>query len=63
MCEERQKATRRELERVGSWLLATRSTLPLDEIDTELLVNYIRSRSVFKAKATVSDIVSKIIRM
>ena len=57
---ERQKATRRELERLGNWLLATRSTLTLEEVDTELLVNYIRSRSVFKAKATVSDVVSKL---
>lgn len=60
MGEERRKATRRELERLGSWLLGTRSTLTLEEIDTELLVNYLRSRSVFRAKGTVSDIVSKL---
>jgi len=58
--EEQRKATRRELERLGNWLLATRSTLTLEEIDTELLVSYLRSRSVFKAKTTVSGIVSKL---
>ncbi len=41
MGAERQKATRRELERLGNWLLATRSTLTLEEIDAELLVSYL----------------------
>ena len=60
MGEERRKATRRELERLGNWLLSTRSTMTLEEIDAELIVNYIRGRTVFKAKSTVSDVVSKL---
>lgn len=60
MGEERRKATRRELERLGNWLLSTRATMTLEEIDTELLVNYIRGRTVCRAKATVSDVVSKL---
>lgn len=60
MGAERQKSTRRELERLGNWLLATRTTLQLEEIDTELLVNYIRGRTVCRAKATVSDVVSRL---
>lgn len=60
MGEERRKATRRELERLGNWLLSTRSRMTLEEIDAELLVNYIRGRTVCKAKATVSDVVSKL---
>ncbi len=60
MGEERRKATRLELERLGMWLLSTRSNLTMEEIDTDLLVNYIRGRTVFRSKATVSDVVSKL---
>lgn len=44
--EERRKAARRELERLGNWLLGTCSTMQLEEIDTELLEKYLCGRCV-----------------
>jgi integrase/recombinase XerD len=60
MCIERLKATSRELDRVGCWLKACRPQPSLEDIDAELIVRYVRQRTVCKAKATVSDIMSKL---
>jgi site-specific recombinase XerD len=60
MCAERLKAIQRELDRLGCWLKGRRPAPTLEEIDAELLVRFIRERTVCKAKATVSDIMSKL---
>lgn len=62
MGEERRKATRRELERLGNWLLGTRSTMELEEIDTELMQKYLGVRCVAISKATVGDVIGKLRR-
>ncbi|HQR42092.1 MAG TPA: tyrosine-type recombinase/integrase [Gemmatales bacterium] len=62
LCEERRKATRRELERLANWLLGTRSTMQLEEIDTELLASYLRGRCVCLSKGTVGDVIGTLRR-
>src|SRR4029078_4983819 len=54
------KATRRELERWGGWLKARRARPSVENIDAELIVRYVRERTVCRAKATVADVVSKL---
>ena len=60
MSAERVKATRREMERWGNWLKARRPRPSVEEIDAELIVRYVRERTVCRAKATVADVVSKL---
>lgn len=60
--EESRKATRRELERLGNWLLGSRSTIQLEEIDTELLEKYLCGRCVCLSKGTVGDVIGKLRR-
>lgn len=50
--------TRRELERWGGWLKARRPRPALAEIGADLIVGYLKERGAFKAKSTVSGIVS-----
>ncbi len=49
---------RRELERWGLWLKRRRPKVNLETVDSELLIRYIRSRTVFHSKATISGVVS-----
>lgn len=49
---------RRELDRWGAWLKRRRPHPRLEEIDSQLIVAYVRSRTAFRAKSTVSGTVS-----
>jgi len=60
LTEEYVLGTRRELERLGAWLKRRRPKPKLEQIDLQVLIKYIRDRTQFKAKATVSGIVSKL---
>lgn len=48
----------RELERLGSWLKRRHPRPRVEEIDSEVIRHYIRHRTVFHARATVSGVVS-----
>jgi integrase/recombinase XerD len=50
---------RRELERWGQWLKRRRPKPRLEEIDGPLVVRYIEERTTFRAKATVSSVMSR----
>lgn len=58
LCEERVKIVRRELGRFGLWLKSRRPRPRLEAVDAELIVRYVRERTVFRAKATVSGVMS-----
>lgn len=47
-----------ELDRLGSWLKRRRPRPRVEEIPSDLLLGYIRDRSAFRSKATVSSVVS-----
>ena len=51
---------RRELNRCGAWLRQRRPRPKLDDVGSDLLIGYIRSRSAFHAKATQSSVMSKL---
>jgi site-specific recombinase XerD len=51
---------RRELERCGAWLRSRRPRPRLEDVDSDLLIAYIRSRSAFHAKSTQSSVMSKL---
>jgi integrase/recombinase XerD len=51
---------RDELDRCGCWLNRRRPKPRLEEVDGQLLIQYLRSRTRFRAKATVSSVVSKL---
>jgi site-specific recombinase XerD len=50
----------RELTRFGAWLKARRPRLELEQVDADTIVRYIRTRSSFHARATVSGVVSEL---
>lgn len=54
---------RRELARCGVWLGGRRPKPTLESVDEEILIGYIRSRSIFKSKSTIASIVSTLRRM
>jgi site-specific recombinase XerD len=54
------KATRRELERWGSWLKNLRPRPGLEEVDADLIIRYLRGRAAYRAKATLSGAISKL---
>jgi integrase/recombinase XerC len=54
------KGMRRELERWGSWLKNRRPRPALEEVDAELIVGYLRMRGAWRAKATLSGVMSKL---
>lgn len=64
MCEARGLASatveqrRRELERWGSWLRRRRPRPRLEEVDAQLVIAYVRSRTAFRSKATVATTMS-----
>ena len=54
------KATRRELERWGSWLKNLRPRPALEEVNADLIIRYLRGRGAYRAKATLSGAISKL---
>jgi integrase/recombinase XerD len=50
----------RELTRFGAWLKARRPRLQLEQVDADTIVRYVRMRSSFHARATVSSVVSEL---
>src|SRR4051794_6631284 len=60
LSEESQRSNRRELERLGCWLKRRRPKPRLEEVSGQLLIQYLRSRTKFRAKATVAGVVSKL---
>lgn len=52
--------TRRELERWGCWLKRRRPRPRVEEIDGQMLIAYLRSRTRFRSKATVAGVSSKL---
>lgn len=51
---------RSELERFGNWLKRRRPKPKLESMPAELLIRYIRERTPFKAKSTVSSVMSRL---
>jgi site-specific recombinase XerD len=51
-------AGERELSRFGTWLKRRRPRPSLEDIDADLIVRFIRGRSAFHARSTVSSVVS-----
>jgi site-specific recombinase XerD len=51
---------RSELERWGSWLKRRRPRPKLEEVDGQVIIAYLRQRTHFHAKATVSGVASKL---
>src|SRR5690349_14441381 len=51
---------RDELDRWGCWLKRRRPKPRLEEVDGQLLIQYMRSRTRFRAKATVAGVASKL---
>jgi site-specific recombinase XerD len=51
---------RRELERCGNWLKRRRPRPSLEEVDCDLLTEYLQARSAFHAKSTLSGVLSKL---
>jgi site-specific recombinase XerD len=49
---------RRELERWGGWLKRRRPRPSVEGIDSQLAIGYLRRRSAFRSKSTVSSVVS-----
>jgi hypothetical protein len=47
-----------ELDRCGTWLKNRRPRL--DEVDSDLLIGYLQSRTAFRAKVTLSSVMSKL---
>jgi site-specific recombinase XerD len=60
LSQESVRSSRVELDRCGCWLKRRRPKPRLEEIDGQLLIQYLRSRTRFRAKSTVSSIASKL---
>lgn len=58
LVEETVAQRMRELGRFGLWLKARRPKPKLERVDSDLVVRFIRDRSVFHARATVSGVVT-----
>ena len=54
------RGIRDELDRCGCWLKRRRPKPPLEEVDGPVLIAYLRHRSHFRAKSTLSSIASKV---
>lgn len=50
----------RELERFGAWVKRRRPRRRIEDIDSELLVRYVGSRTAFRSRATVCGVVSEL---
>ena len=55
---EHMKNVRRELERLGAWLKRKRGRPHLEDVGVEELIAYLRNRTTFRSKATLSGILS-----
>lgn len=51
---------RSELDRFGMWLKHRRPRPRLEEVDSDLLIGYLQSRTAFRAKATLSGVMSQL---
>jgi integrase/recombinase XerD len=51
---------RSELDRCGTWLKNRRPRPRLEEVDSDLLIGYVQSRTAFRAKATLSGVMSQL---
>jgi len=60
LSQESLSSIRDELDRCGCWLKRRRPKPRLEEVDGQLLIQYLRSRTRFRAKSTVSSIASKL---
>ena len=60
LSEETLVGVRAELDRWGCWLKRRRPRPSLEEVDAELIIQYIQRRTRFRAKATVAGVVSKV---
>jgi site-specific recombinase XerD len=52
------RGVRRELERLGAWLKRRRGRPHLEQVGAEELIIYLRNRTAFRAKGTLSSILS-----
>ena len=59
LSEATMNALRDELDRLGCWLKRRRPRPNLEEVDGLILIEYVRSRTRFHAKATVAGVASK----
>lgn len=60
LSQEHLRGTRDELDRLGCWLKRRRPKPALEEVDGQVLIEYLRHRTHFHAKATVVSIASKL---
>jgi site-specific recombinase XerD len=60
LSEESLRSIRHELDRWGCWLKRRRPKPRLEEVDGQLLIEYVRRRTHFHAKATVASVASKL---
>lgn len=58
LAPETVESRRRELERWGCWLKRRRPKVNLEEVSSELVIDYIRRRTRFVAKSTVCSVLS-----
>lgn len=55
---EHMHSVRRELERLGAWLKRRRGRPHLEDVGAQELIRYLRNRTTFRSKATLSGILS-----
>jgi site-specific recombinase XerD len=60
LCPESLRSIRDELDRLGCWLKRRKPKPKLEEIDGQTLIAYLRQRTHFHAKSTVSSVASKL---
>jgi site-specific recombinase XerD len=53
-------ARRRELDKMGNWLKRKRPKPKVEQINSELILEYIKSRTVFHSRATVCGVMSHV---
>jgi site-specific recombinase XerD len=60
LSEETLRAQRSELDRVGCWLKGRRPKPKLEEVEGQLLIQYLKRRAHFRSKATLAGITSQL---
>jgi integrase/recombinase XerD len=58
LSEDTIKARARELSRFGAWLKGRKPKPSLEDVDADLVVRYVSSRTAFHSRSTVSSVVS-----
>lgn len=58
LAQERVDQVWRELSQWGNWLKRRRPRPKLEEVDADLIIGYVRGRTAFRAKATLSGVMS-----